>query len=161
MNRLVIIRVGEQYLWQTSKPLGLWSSPESHAQHVRHLFVEGYNVIALFVGRGDIPLAATRITGVRERILEDSFFPQSIDLGGLWTFLQFDPTNMMNLEETNTVTHTSSINYIKYTVGSQIPIPVNISRDFINYFINMTGALNLNLPLNTNYIVPNNVNYII
>jgi hypothetical protein len=155
MNRLVIIRVGESPLWQISMPLGRWSSPESHAQTVRSLFVEGYTVIALFVGRGDLPIAAARITGVRERTINDAVFPNSTDLGDLQTFIEFDPVRLMILQPTFTVTHFSSINYIKYTIGSQIAIPQNIAREFINYFIHMTG------PLNTTYVIPNNVNYII
>jgi hypothetical protein len=155
MNRLVIIRVGESPLWQISMPLGRWSSPESHAQTVRSLFVEGYTVIALFVGRGDLPIAAARITGVRERTINDAVFPNSTDLGELQTFIEFDPVRLMILQPTFTVTHFSSINYIKYTIGSQIAIPQNIAREFINYFTHMTG------PLNTTYVIPNNVNYII
>jgi len=164
MNRLVIIRVGDSALWQTSMPLGRWSSPESHAQVVRNFVVEGYNVIALFLGRGDIPIAATRITSVRERTIEDSMFPVSTDLGELRTFLYFDPNAMLYLQPTYTVTHFSSINYIKYTIGSQVAIPPNIAREFVNYFTTMTNSLNLNIPLNTTYIVPptlNNINYII
>lgn len=154
MNRLVIIRVGEPRLWQTSVSLGRWSSPELHLQTVRDFFVEGYSVIALFVGRGDTPLGAARITSVRERTVEDTF-PLTTDLGELRTFLEFDPTRVMFLQPTFTVTHFASINFIKYTIGSQIAIPPNIAREFIQYFLHMTGALN------TTYIVPNNVNYII
>jgi len=161
MNKLVIIRVGEPTLWQTSVSLGRWSSPESHAQTVRSLFVEGYNVIALFVERGDLPLAAVKITGVRERTIEDAAFPIHCDLGDFRTFLEFDQRHMLYLAPTFTVTHFSSINYIKYKVGSQIAIPQNIAREFIYYYIHLSGSINVNVPLNTTYIVPPNVNYII
>lgn len=161
MNKLVIIRVGEPTLWQRSVPLGRWSSPESHTQTVRSLFVEGYNVIALFVERGDLPLAAVKITGVRERTIEDAAFPIYGDLGDFRTFLEFDQHHIMYLKPTFTVTHFSSIDYIKYKVGSQILIPQNFAREFIYYYIHIAGTLNLNVPLNTTYIVPPNVNYII
>jgi len=161
MNRLVIIRVGEPTLWRTSMPLGRWSSPESHAQTVRSLFVEGYNVIGLFVERGDIPLAAVKITSVRERTIEDAIFPIHGDLGDFRTFLEFDIRNILYLAPTFTVTHFSSIDYIKYKVGSQIAIPPNIAREFIHYYIHIAGSMNLNFPLNTTYIVPNSLNYII
>ena len=159
MNKLVVIRVGEPYLWQTSAPLGRWSSPESQIQTVRNLFVEGYNVIALFVGRGDIPLGAARIIGVRERTIDDIIFPVSTDLGDLRTFIEFYPQCVMHMSPTFTVTHFGSINYIKYKIGSQILIPPNIAREFINYFIHMASSLNI--PLNNTFIVPQNVNYII
>ena len=159
MNKLVVIRVGEPHLWQTSVPLGRWSSPESQIQTVRNLFVEGYNVIALFVGRGDIPLGAARIIGVRERTIDDIIFPVSTDLGDLRTFLEFHPQSVMYMLPTYTVTHFESINYIKYKIGSQILIPPSFAREFINYFIRMTSFLNI--PLNNTFIVPQNVNYII
>ena len=159
MNKLVVIRVGEPHLWQTSAPLGRWSSPESQIQTVRDLFVEGYNVIALFVARGDIPLGAARIIGVRERTIDDIVFPLSTDLGDLRTFLEFYPHCVMHMSPTYTVTHFGSINYIKYKIGSQILIPPNIAREFINYFIHMASSLNI--PLNNTFIIPQNVNYII
>jgi len=159
MNKLVVIRVGEPRLWQISAPLGRWSSPESQIQTVRDLFVEGYNVIALFVGRGDIPLGAARIIGVRERTIDDIVFPLSTDLGDLRTFLEFYPQCVMHMSPTFTVTHFGSINYIKYKIGSQILIPPNIAREFINYFIHMASSLNI--PLNNTFIIPQNVNYII
>jgi len=160
MDRLVIIRVGDpNSLWQRSNPLGLWSSPESHRQEVRNLFVEGYNVIALFVGRGDELICATRITGVRERNENDAVFPQSTDLGELKTVLQFDPNNILKLQDIFTISHISSINYIKYRVGSQHIIPDNISREFINYFVNLTDSINMQI--NTTYAILNNINYII
>ena len=161
MNKLVIIRVGEPTLWQISVPLGRWSSPESQIQTVRNLIVEGYNVIALFVERGDLPLAAVKINSVRERTIEDAAFPMYSDLGDFRTFLEFDQRNIMHLRPTFTVTHFSSIDYIKYKVGSQLLIPQNFAREFIHYYIHIAGTLNLKVPLNTTYIVPPNVNYII
>lgn len=166
MNRLVIIRVGDPTgLWQTSMPLGRWSSPESHRQDVRNLFVEGYTVIAVFVGRGDEPLCAAKITGVRERTIDDAIFPITTDLGDLRTFLQFDPNTMLYLQPTYTVTHFEAINYIKFRVGSQLIIPQHIAREFINYFILIRNMININIPLNNTYIIPQNnintINYII
>lgn len=163
MNRLVIIRVGDPTgLWQTSMPLGRWSSPELHRQDVRNLFVEGYTVIALFVGRGDEALCAAKITGVRERTIDDIIFPVSTDLGDLRTVLQFDPNTIFYLQPTYTVTHFESINYIKYRVGSQLIIPQHIAREFLFYFQSMTNMININTQLNTTYIIPqNNINYII
>jgi len=159
MNKLVVIRVGEPNLWHISAPLGRWSSPESQIQTVRNLFVEGYNVIALFVARGDIPLGAARIIGVRERIIDDVVFPVSTDLGDLRTFIEFYPQSVMYMSPTFTVTHFESINYIKYKIGSQILIPPNFAREFINYFILMSNPVNI--PLNNTFIIPQNVNYII
>jgi hypothetical protein len=160
--KLVIIRVGNQTLWQTLNPFGLWSSPESHVQEARNVFVEGHEVILLFVARGDIAIGAAKMTGVRQRILEDSIFPTSTDLGQLRTFLQFDPARILNLQSTSTITHLFSVSYIKYKVGSEHLIPDNFAREFISYFNNMQ---NFNQPAyngNFTYIVPNNnVNYII
>lgn len=168
MNRLVIIRVGETSLWQTLHSTGRWSSPENHAQVVRDLIVEGYTVIALFVGRGDIPLSACKLTNVRERLIEDSMFPEGSDIGNLRTFLEFDPNSLMNLENGFTVTHHSSLQYIRYKIGSQIEIPLSFAREFINYFLIMT---NITSPYqgNVTFLVPdplqipsqNPVNFII
>lgn len=166
MNRLVIIRVGEPTLWQRLHTTGRWSSPENHIQAVRNLIVEGYTVIALFVGRGDIPLAAVKILGVRERLIEDSLFPNRSDLGELRTFIEFDPNSIMNLDNGFTITYLSSLQFIKYQIGSQIAIPTHLARDFLNYFLLMT----INIPYrgNVTYIVPeqiqnipNNVNFVI
>jgi hypothetical protein len=162
MNRLVIIRVGDPNLWQTSITLGRWSTPESHAQIVRDFFIEGYTVFALFVGRGDVPLGAARITGVRERILEDSEFPLTNDLGDLLTFMEFDPNHLL----LQIKSHTASINYIKYRTGSQLLIPTIIATEFLSYFITRSTQPNLNvINLNSTYIVSNtnqnNINFII
>ena len=155
--KLVIIRIGNQTLWQTLNPFGLWSSPESHIQEARNVFVEGHDVILLFVARGDVPIGAAKMTGVRERILEDSIFPISTDLGQLRTFLQFDPTRILNLQTSSTITHLFSVSYIKYRIGSEHLIPDNFAREFISYF-NISANYNGNFT----YIVPNNnVNFII
>lgn len=139
MNRLVVIRVGEPALWNSLHSTGRWSSPESHTQAVRDLIVEGYTVIALFVGRGDVPLAAVKVLNVRERLIEDSLFPIRSDLGDLRTFLEFDPQSLMNLEHGFTITYTSAIQSIRYQIGSQIAISPNFSREFLNYFLIMSN----------------------
>jgi hypothetical protein len=134
---------------------------------VRSLIVEGYTVIALFVGRGDIPLAGARITGVRERLIEDSLFPVRSDLGELRTFIEFDPHSLMNLDNGFTVTHHSALQFIRYQIGSQIAIPSGLAREFLNYFLIMTSVSSLPYSGNVTYIVPgqynppNNVNFII
>jgi hypothetical protein len=135
---------------------------------VRNLVVEGYSVIALFLGRGDVPLAACKITNVRERLIEDTMFPPSTDLGPLRTFIEFDPHSLMNLENGFTVTHHSILQHVRYQIGSQIAIPQHVAREFLNYFLIMTSV---NIPYrgNMTYIVPelnlnslnNNVNFII
>ena len=137
MNCLVVVRVGEPSLWLTLKSTGRWSSPENHSQVVRNLIVEGYTVIALFVGRGDIPLAAVKVTNVRQRLIEDSIFPPQSDLGPLRTFMEFNPLTLINLEHGLTVTYDSALNHIRYKIGSQIHIPFNDARDFLNYFFSM------------------------
>ena len=139
MNRLVVIRVGEPTLWASLHSTGRWSSPESHTQAVRNLIVEGYTVIALFVGRGDIPLAAAKVLNVRERLIEDSLFPVRSDLGDLRTFIEFDPQSLMNLEYGFTVSHSSVIQNIRYQIGSQIAIVPNFAREFLNYFLIMSN----------------------
>ena len=164
MNRLVIVRVGDPEEWNRYRSLGRWSSPENHTQVVRNFFVEGYNVITLFVGRGDIPLAAARVTNVRERLMEDSVFPTRSDLGDLRTFFEFDPQTILNLENGFTVTHHTSLQQSRYQIGSQIAIHPNTAREFLNYFLVMTSV---NTPYrgNVTFLVPDNlhnpVNFII
>ena len=165
MSRLVVIRVGDQTdLWLISKMLGLWSSPESHPQVARDLLVEGFRVIALFVGRGDIPIAAARLTGLRARLPEDSIFPVRTELGELRTFLQFD-TAFLRLEVSPTITFNSTLDYVKYKIGSQLYIPPNVSRDFLSFFESMTAApMASPIPYtgNTTFLVPqSSMNYII
>jgi hypothetical protein len=167
MNRLVIIRVGEPTLWQTLHSTGRWSSPENHCQAVRNLMVEGYSVIALFVSRGDLPIGAARVTCIRERLIEDNMFPIRSDLGNLRSFLEFDPSSLLNLENGFTVTHHSALQYIRYQIGSQIAIPPTFARDFLNYFLVTMSTQGYNG--NTTYLVPeslqgyqeNHVNFII
>jgi len=164
MSRLVVIRIGDQLdLWLTSRIVGLWSSPESHAQVARHFLVEGFRVIALFVGRGDIPIAVTRLTGVRGRLPEDGIFPVSTDLGELRTFLEFDTRTLINLEITSTITYNSSLEHIKYKVGSQHYIPPNVGRDFLSFYESMSSVLAAEAYTgNMTYFIPqNSVNYII
>jgi len=139
MNRLVVVRVGEPTLWTSLHSTGKWSSPENHTQTVRNLIVEGYTVIALFVGRGDVPFAAAKVLNVRERLIEDSIFPVRSDLGDLRTFIEFDTQSLMNLEYGFAVTHYSAIQSIKYQIGSQIAISPNFAREFLNYFHLMTN----------------------
>ena len=179
MSRLVVIRVGDQTdLWLISKMLGLWSSPESQPQVARDLLVEGFRVIALFVGRGDIPIAAARITGVRARVPEDSIFPVRTELGELRTFLQFD-TSFLRLEVSPTITFNSTLEYVKYKIGSQVYVPPSVSRDFVSFFESMTAmamamAMAMAAPLaspepmaapytgNTTFAIPqSSMNYII
>ena len=169
MYRLVVIRVGKPTLWQTLHVTGRWSSPENHSQAVRNLVVEGYSVIALFLGRGDIPLAASKITSVRERLIEDEPFPHTTDIGPLRTFIEFDPLSLMNLENGFTVTHHSVLQHVRYQIGSQIAIPQHVSREFLNYFLVMTSVNQAPYRGNVTYLVPdsnlnsfnNNVNFII
>ena len=163
MSRLVVIRIGDQTdLWLISKMLGLWSSPESQPQVARDLLVEGFRVIALFVGRGDIPIAAARLTGLRARLPEDSIFPVRTELGELRTFLQFD-TAFLRLEVSPTITFNSTLDYVKYKIGSQVYVPPNVSRDFVSFFESMT-ALAMAAPYtgNTTFAIPqSSMNYII
>lgn len=159
MNRLVVVRVGDETTWRNLFSLGRWSSPENHFQAARSLFVEGYNVVALFLGRGDIPLAAAKITIVRERLVEDSIFPSSNDLGSLMTFLEFDPSLLT--VEFSVNSYISILQYIRYMIGSQIIIPNEIARTFLNHFF-VTSSIRFQG--NTTYIVPEHVssiNYII
>jgi hypothetical protein len=156
MNRLVVIRVGEEITWRNLHSLGRWSSPENHFQAARSLFVEGYNVVAVFVGRGDIPLATAKVTNVRERLIEDSIFPSSNDLGSLMTIVEFDPSLLS--VEFSINSYVSILQYIRYMVGSQIIIPNEIARSFLNLFF-VTSSIKFQG--NTTYIVPESINYII
>lgn len=155
MNRVVVIRVGEPTVWNSLHSTGRWASPENYSQAVRNLFVEGYSVIAIFVGRGDLPLAACRITNVRERLMEDGMFPPQSDIGPLRTFLEFDPRLIMNLENGFLVSHHSIIQYIRYKVGYQIAIPQHVEREFLAYYLIMTSPNGLPYIGNTTYAVSN------
>ena len=147
MNRLVIIRVGDPAgPWATCKATGKWSSTETHSQAVRHAYVEGYSVIALFVGTGDIPLMATNVTNVRKRNTSDTL-PVSCDLGPLETVIEFSTRYQVNLETYSILSSKAILDSIKYTFGSQILISKEMSADFLLSYNNN------NIPVNPDYNV--------
>ena len=90
MSRLVLVRVGDvNGMWSTSKSSGMWSSPETHEQVVRNMFMEGYTTYVIFVGTGDKLVAASKVTSVRERS-DNDVIPISNEIGELQTVFTFD-----------------------------------------------------------------------
>ena len=157
MNRLVLVRVGDPNgLWSNCR--GKWSSSEDHEQVIRNMFMEGYTVYALFVGTGDKPLLASKITNVRERELEDAeLLPPSNDHGPLRTVITFDTHSQVDLRYTLTNGDHDILEYVKYKRGSQILIPTNLSEVFLTsissvdmYFRGNYTYLNPNYGLNFN-----------
>ena len=158
MSRLVVVRVGDPSgPWSFFKIIGKWASPENHAQAVRNMFNEGYNVHILFVGTGDIPLLCSKVLMVRERTTMDLDVPLRNELGELKTIITFD-IGWSNLDLTYLIPHHhhAILEYVKYRPGSQLVIPNNISQNFINYFYNMTNNRANQTVINPEY--SNNLN---
>jgi hypothetical protein len=165
MNRLVLVRVGDpDGLW--SRCRGKWASSESHEQVIRNMFMEGYTVYAIFVGTGDKPLLASRITNVRERGIEDEdLLPPSNDHGLLRTVVTFDVNSSVELRNILTDGDQDVLDYVKYKRGSQILIPSEVSESFLRsissvnmYFRGNYTYFNPNSYLNPNYGLNFNVN---
>ena len=159
MNRLVLVRVGDpSELW--SRCRGKWASSESHEQVIRNMFMEGYTVYAIFVGTGDKPLLASKITNVRERGIEDEdLLPPSNDHGLLRTVVTFDVNSSVDLRNILTDGDQVVLDYVKYKRGSQILIPKELSETFLTNIssVNMYFRVNYTY-LNTNYGLNFNVN---
>jgi hypothetical protein len=159
MNRLVFVRVGDpDGLW--SRCRGKWSSSEIHEQVIRNMFMEGYTVYAMFVGTGDKPLLASRITNVRERGIEDDdLLPPSNDHGLLRTVVTFDVNSSVDLRNILTDGDQVVLDYVKYKRGSQILIPTELSETFLTNIssVNMYFRGNYTY-LNTNYGLNFNMN---
>jgi len=159
MNRLVLVRVGDpSELW--SRCRGKWASSESHEQVIRNMFMEGYTVYAMFVGTGDKPLLASKITNVRERGIEDEdLLPPSNDHGLLRTVVTFDVNSSVDLRNILTDGDQVVLDYVKYKRGSQILIPKELSETFLTNIssVNMYFRGNYTY-LNTNYGLNFNVN---
>jgi hypothetical protein len=154
MSRLVVIRVGNPSgTWAICNTLGRWSSPECHNQAVRHAFNEGYAVYGLFVGTGDIPLMAAKITDVRQRMNVDVDIPLRNDIGSLQTIITFDLHTKMDFLNLQTNHYDAALEYVKYKYGSQILIPYSDSENFILYF-NNTLTLRQNIIVNRTVINP-------
>ena len=142
MSRLVLIRVGDPSgPWAACNLAGKWSSPENHSQIVRNAFVEGYSVIGLFVGTGDVPLMAYKITDVKPRQNDDTVIPMRNELGELKTILKFNSRYSVRFTGIVPELYQDILEYAKYRVGSQILIPNSETENFIPYFNGMHDLL--------------------
>jgi hypothetical protein len=112
----------------------------------------------MFVGTGDKPLLASRITNVRERgIEEEDLIPPSNDHGELRTIVTFDVNSSVELRNVLTNGDQDVLDYVKYKRGSQILIPTELSQVFLTsissvdmYFRGNYTYLNPNYGLNFN-----------
>jgi len=166
MSRLVLIRVGDPNgAWAISNIQGKWSSPENHSQVVRNVFVEGYSVIAVFVGTGDVPLIACKITDVKPRQNDEAIIPMRNELGELKTILKFNYPYAVRFVGIVPELYENILEYAKYKQGSQILIPNSETGNFIPYFNGMNDILSYR-PLymgnttyfNRDYLVNLNIN---
>lgn len=167
MSRLVLIRVGDpNSIWPVSKMAGLWASPELHEQVVRNMFVEGYTVYGLFVGTGDKLLMAAQITNVRERSdTDDTLIPETNEIGPLKTVIVFNPNETVDLRYTLTNPYQTTLDYVKYKVGSQILIPNLHADPIIRLVINTLAMSYINTVyrgnrtvINPEYLINLNIN---
>ena len=115
MSKLVVIRVGNPTgSWAQSVERGFISTPESQVQHARNLFMEGNEVIALFVGTGDILLGMSKISSIRSRATTDT---SNIDLQ---TFMTFTKSDYIDILTADITVFEKVLAYIKYRQGQQI-----------------------------------------
>lgn len=146
MSRLVVVRVGNpEGLWATAIKSGIWSSPECHTQVVRDAYVEGYKVVLLFLGTGDMPLLVATVSNVRERRQNEQVIPLTNELGELKTIIEFNDIQPLPLCQ-------AILPIIRYKIGSQIPISNTDASLLLTYYTNYI-AMNRAILYNTTYFV--------
>lgn len=137
-RRLVFIRVGDANgSWATASSRNLtshkWSTPESGPQLVRDAWIEGHEVVVLFLTTGDRPSHMGIVTGVRARNNEDdAAFPRRNDLGEFNTIMTFN--RLLDVREVQPDLFEHALSDIRYQRGSQIAAPCSCSREILSFF---------------------------
>ena len=92
-KRCVAIRIGNPALlpWINAQNTGRWSTEESSTQHARDLFMEGHEVILVFLGTGDRPVGVANLTNVRARNneIDRALFPEGQNLDTIMEFSNY------------------------------------------------------------------------
>lgn len=151
-HRLVIIRVGEANgSWATASARNLntykWSTPESGPQLVRDAWIEGHEVLVLFLTTGDRPSHMGLVTGVRARNNEDDItFPRRNDLGEFNTIMTFN--RLLDVREVQQDIFQHALSDIRYQRGVQIAVPCSCAAEIRSFFAGTQLRRQNNTPVN-------------
>jgi len=97
MDRVIAIRIGEQFdLFNRIGLNGKWVSP-GDASLVREIMVSGYTVYVVFCNRDDTPLYISKIMNVRQRLPTDTDFPIDSPFGRFQEFMEFEGLKTINI----------------------------------------------------------------
>jgi hypothetical protein len=152
MSKLVVIRVGDQDgTWSVTKSRNTHSTPESQAQHVRNLFMQGHAVTVLFVGNNDIPLKLASVVNVRYKSADDDSNPE------LQTYMDLYPTESFDVEPADPALFEKLRLSIKFNRGKQVIPDACVATSILAFFEGLrfkkvaatTYAPNTYIPLNT------------
>lgn len=152
MSKLVVIRVGDQHgTWPVAKSKGMYSTPESQAQIVRNLFMQGHSVTVLFVGLNDTPLKLASVINVRSKCLHEDADPD------LQTYMDLNPAESFDIDTANPAIFDKLRFSIKFKRGPQV-IPDGCSATHVLAFFEglkfqkvptVFQVTSVNIPLNT------------
>ena len=150
MDRLVVVRLGKLY---SPINLGKWSSPElPDSQVIRHLFMEGSDVVVLLLGKGDKPLYMGKVLELRPRNnLLDSAYPPEYQ-----TFITFSNYRFFDVSQMNTHVFDPILESIRFTRGAQIHIDNdNLAIVVMGFYYGLQSAQNVRPAPLTNVTVFN------
>ena len=164
-RRLVIIRVGDANgSWATASSRNnatyKWSTPESGPQLVRDAWIEGHEVVVLFVTTGDRPSHMGLVTGVRARNNEDdATFPRCNDIGDLNTMITFG--RLLDVREVPQDIFEHVLSDIRYQRGAQIAAPCSCAAEILSFFAGTQIARQppVNQVVNATVVANNNATY--
>ena len=150
MERLVVVRLGKLY-----SPISLfkWSSPElPDTQVIRHLFMEGSDVVVLLLGKGDKPLYMGKVLELRPRNAAlDSAYPPEYH-----TFILFSNYRFFDVSQMNTNVFNPILESIRFTRGAQIHIEdENLAIVVMGFYYGLQSAQNVRPAPLTNVTVFN------
>jgi hypothetical protein len=155
METLVVVRVSDPIeVFNERINNNKWSSPElNNNQIVRDLFMQGSNVVILFLGLGNMPLCMGRVFSVRPQNNEDIGFENHHETIILLDNGLQDLRNIINLDILNPAIHS-----IRFRPGNQLEITErDLAWPVIAFYRGLCQSFNVYRG-NVNYIPPlNNV----
>lgn len=114
MQKFVVVRISDSALSKL-----VVSTPDSlGTQFVHNYFMEGSEVIVLFVGTGDVPLSMTKIARVRSKLEGDDCNPDCT------SFMTFNEVDLVDVRAADFSIFSKLLADIKFKTGRQI-VPGN------------------------------------
>jgi len=140
MQKFVVVRVGD-----TGVPRQVVSTPDSlGTQFVHNYFMEGSEVIVLFLGTGDLPLSMTKIARVRSRVEGDDFNPDCT------SFMTFNEVDVVNVQTADCSIFSKLLADIKFKSGRQIvPGNTNAIDIAVSFYKGVLFTKRQGVPVNT------------